>query len=644
LNTIIAKEQDTSSSPLKHWLFGRQDSDKGRFFATVGKQKFLASLLLIAVTFVLYAPLKEHQFINYDDPGYVTSNLHVQQGLHWKNVIWAFKTTSCANWHPLTWFFYLLDCQFFGLNPAGYHFTNLLLHVINVVILFLLLHRGTGALWRSAWVAALFAVHPLNVESVAWISELKNVLSTLFWLLTLWAYGWYTLKTNWKRYLIVVASFALGLMAKPMLVTLPFVLLLLDYWPLQRMRLGHSQDTNPQSKSFVSLVLEKVPLILLSAASSVITVIAQKSGGALVSASTFPFRARIFNALFAYADYIAKTFWPENLAVFYLVPAYGYLWRQLAVAGLLLAVVTAIVLKEKNRRYLPVCWLWYLGTLVPVIGLVQVGGQSMADRYAYIPLIAIFFMIVWSAADWATGRRFLQHALSVAAICILFVLSLAARRQLLLWHDDFSLFTHIVKISPRNSVAHNNLGAALANMGKLDEAALHFHIAEEVNPQDAEVHYNLGRYFLQKGRLDEALPEYGLCLYWTGDQDLAAKARFDLGLVFSQKQEIEQAKANYRAAIKLEPESAQPYVNLGVILYSEKKTDEAMGLFTQALQAQQDALAYFWMGRILQDQNKLPEALQAYRAALKVSPDLTMAQHNIDSILKIQNSDQKEIP
>ncbi|HTD24196.1 MAG TPA: tetratricopeptide repeat protein [Terriglobales bacterium] len=644
MNTTIAKEQDTSSPHSKYRLFGRQDLPvpEGGLFASVRKQKLLVSLLLIAVTLLLYAPLKEHKFINYDDPAYVTSNLRVQQGLSWKNVIWSFKTTSVANWHPLTWIFYLLDCQLFGLNPAGHHFTNLLLHVINVVVLFLLLHRGTGALWRSAFVAALFALHPLNVESVAWVAELKNVLSTLFWLLTIWVYGWYARNVNWKRYLVVVVLFALGLMAKPMLVTLPFVLLLLDYWPLQRMRLGHSQDSNPQSKDFFALILEKVPLILLSVASSVITVIAQKSGGALAPASAIPLRARIFNALFAYADYIVKMFWPQNLAVFYPIPTHGYPWWQLTVATLLIAVITAIVLKARDRRYLLVCWLWYLGTLVPVIGLVQVGGQSMADRYAYVPLIAIFLMIVWSAAEWAMGRKFLQHALSVAAICILIVISLAARHQIIQWHDDFILFTNILKNSPRNPIAHNNLGTALANSGRLDEAAPHFYAAEVINPQDAEVHYNLGRYFLQKGKPDQAIPEYGLCLYWTGNQTLAAKARFDLGLAFSQTHQVEQAKANYRAAIKLNTESPQAYVNLGVILYSEKKTDEAMGLFTQALQVQQDALAYFWMGRILQDENKLPEALKAYRAALTASPNLVMAQHNIDSILQTQNFDQKK--
>jgi protein O-mannosyl-transferase len=277
-----------------------------------------------------------------------------------------------------------------------------------------------------------------------------------------------------------------------------------------------------------------------------------------------------------------------------------------------------------------------LGTLIPVIGLVQVGGQSMADRYAYIPLIAIFFMIVWSAAEWTIGRRFLQHVLTVTAICVLLVFALVAHHQIIQWHDDVILFTNILNNSPRNPVAHNDLGTALANMGKLDEAAPHFYAAEAINPQDAEVHYNLGRYFLHKGKPDEAVTEYGLCLYWTGSKTLAAKARFDLGLAFSQKGQIEQAKANYRVAIKLEPDRPEAYVNLGQILYSEKKPDEAMSLFTQSLAGQQDALAYFWIGRILQDENRLQEALNAYRAALKISPNLTLAQQNIDSILRTQ--------
>lgn len=622
----------TIANPLVH-----RPAAAGGLFATVRKQRLLVCLLLIAATLLLYSPLKENKFINYDDRGYVTSNQYVQKGLNWKNVVWAFKTTTLANWHPLTWIFYELDCQLFGLNPAGHHLTNLLLHVTNVVVLFLLLHRWTSALWRSAWVAALFALHPLNIESVAWVAELKNVLSTLFWFLTLWAYGWYVLKPNWRRYLAVIVLFVLGLMAKPMLVTLPFVLLLLDYWPLRRITFG-SPDTSPQSKTLTFLVLEKLPLMLLSAASCVITVFAQKSGGALVSVAAVPWRIRISNALFAYADYIVKMFWPDKLAVFYPIPTHGYPWWQLALAALLVAVVTTIVWTARSRRYPLVCWGWYLGTLVPVLGLVQVGGQSMADRYVYIPLIAIFVMIVWGAADWAMGRQSLQRILTVCAIGILFALSVVARHQLLRWHDDFALFTYILKNSPQNSIAHQNLGAALGNAGHPDEAFQHFRMAAEINPQDGDAHYNLGLYYLQKGKPEQAIAEYGLCLYWTDNQEIAAKARFDLGLAFSQKGEIDQAKANYRTAIKLDPENPQAYVNLGVILYSEKKPDEAMKLFEKALQAGPDAFAYFWMGRIFQDRNKLPEALEAYRRALKISPNLMAAQLNIDSLLRTHNA------
>jgi protein O-mannosyl-transferase len=611
-----------------------ENLSSGGLFATARKQKFLLSLLLIAVTFLLYAPLKEHSFINYDDPAYVTSNVRVQQGLSWKNVIWAFKTTSVANWHPLTWIFYMLDCQLFGLNPAGHHLTNLLLHIINVVILFLLLHRGTGALWRSALVAALFALHPLNVETVAWVSELKNVLSTLFWLLTLWAYGWYALNTNWKRYLTVVALFALGLMAKPMLVTLPFVLLLLDYWPLQRMRIGHSQDTNPQSRDFFVLLLEKAPLVLLAVASSAITVIAQKSGGALVPASMIPFHARISNALFAYADYIVKMFWPWNLAVFYPMPVHGYLWWQLALAALLIAAITVIVLKTRSRRYLLVCWFWYLGTLIPVIGLVQVGGQSMADRYAYIPLIAIFFMIVWSAAECAVKRKIIQIAAGLAVISILVSCSLMTHTQVGYWKDSITLFSYALQVNPNNALAHTNLGTALTDAGRLNEAAQHFYRSEELNPEDAGTHYYIGHYLLQKGRTDEAISEYGQALYWTNDRLWAAKTRFDLGLAFTKKRQLSQAEVNYRAAAELDPDDNAAYINLGILLYSEKKLDQAMEMFSKAIQIKPNAFAYYWRGRILQDKGKLPQALEAFQAALRISPDLILAQQSIRTILQ----------
>ena len=614
----------------------RENSAMRGLFATAGKRKLLASLILITATLLLYAPLKENRFINYDDPGYVTSNGFVQQGLNANNFVWAFKTTSSANWHPLTWIFYMIDCQLFGLNPAGYHLTSLVFHVINVVILFLLLHRATGAFWRSALVAALFALHPLNVESVAWVAELKNVLSTFFWFLAIWAYGWYTLNPNWRRYLSVVCSFALGLMAKPMLVTLPFTLFLLDFWPLRRVRFGAHPDT-AASPSIIRLVLEKVPLLLLSAASSIITIIAQRSGGALITAHAFSFRSRISNALFAYADYLVKMLWPRNLSVFYPRP-HTYPWWQLALAGLLLAAITTLVWRRRGRGYPLVCWCWYLGTLVPVIGLIQVGGQSMADRYVYVPSIGIFVLVVWGVTEWSVNRRALRYALIPVTIGALFVLSLRAHSQVLLWHDDLTLFTNILHNSPENAVAHNNLGTALADAGRLDEALPHFRAVEAIEPEDAEAHYNLGHFFLQTGNPREAIPEYGLCLYWTGSRQVAARARFDLGLAFSQTHQIDQAKANYRDAIKLAPDYSQAYINLGALLYSEKKADEALNVFAQALQIQQDPVAYLWIGRIQKDRKQNAEALKAYRTALKLSPGLVLAQREIDSI------EQKEKP
>jgi protein O-mannosyl-transferase len=430
-------------------------------FASGEKHNPIVCLLLALVTLALYNPVTKHPFVNYDDDRYVTENAHVRQGLTADTFTWALTSTEQANWHPLTWISHALDVTLFRLNPAGHHFTSVLLHAVNVILLFLLLMWATSRLGPSLFVAALFAVHPMNVESVAWVAERKNVLCTLFFFLTLWAYGWYARKPGWQRYLAVVALFAAGLAAKPMVITLPFVLLLLDYWPLARVRGASAHpDAGEPAFPWSRLIFEKLPLLVLSAASAVITVQAQQAGGAVRTTLEFSFGVRIANAIYAYAMYLWKMVWPARLAPLYPHPGDSLAaWRVLIAAAVLLSV-SALAWRWRARGYLIVGWLWFLGTLVPVIGLVQVGEAAMADRYAYIPLIGIFVMIAFGVGDWANQKKLTVWA-AVAGAATLVALALATHQQIGFWQSNEDLWSHTLAITQNNFVAENNLAGAM---------------------------------------------------------------------------------------------------------------------------------------------------------------------------------------
>ena len=449
--------------------------------ASAWKRDFAVCLLLAVATFALYGRAISYPFIeHYDDEIYVTANPHVQAGLTWQTVTWALTSTDYANWHPLTWLSHALDCELYGLNPGGHHFTNVFLHALNVGLLFLLLARSTGAKGRSLLLAALFAVHPFNVESVAWIAERKNVLSMFFFLLTLGAFGWYALKPAVKRYLVVALLFALALAAKPMVITLPCVLLLLDYWPLRRIAgWGQSQirraGDHPESPakysspgtawsvpqaSFSWLVLEKLPLLAMSAANGAVTIFAQRSYGSM--RLVLPLGVRLENAVYAYAMYVAKAFWPAQLAVFYPHPGDTLAAWQIGLAALFLVAVSALVWRERTSRpYLMTGWLWYLGTLVPVIGLIQVGEQAMADRYAYLPLIGIFLMAVWGAADLADRRQLSFPTRAKTAAIVLAVLAAFTWEQVTYWRSSSDLWSRALQVTKNNFTAEMNLAAAL---------------------------------------------------------------------------------------------------------------------------------------------------------------------------------------
>ena len=589
-------------------------------------------LLLAVVTLALYNPVNRHPFANYDDDRYVVNNPHVRQGLTADTFTWALTSTEQANWHPLTWMSHALDCSLFRLNPAGHHFTSILLHVVNVTLLFLLLMWATKRLGPSLFVAALFALHPINVESVAWVAERKNVLCTMFFFLTLWAYGWYARKPDWKRYLAVAALFAAGLASKPMVITLPLVLLLLDYWPLARVRGANAEATKTlPAFPWSRLVLEKLPLLALSAASAVITMQAQQAGGAVRTTAEFSFGARIATAIWAYAMYLWKMVWPARLAPLYPHPGNSLAAWQVLIAAAVLIVISAAVWRLRTRRYLLVGWLWFLGTLVPVIGLVQVGEAAMADRYAYIPLIGIFVMIAFGAADWAEQRK-LGWLAAVPATAILVALAFATHRQIGYWQSNYDLWSHTLAVTENNFVAENNLGGALILQGREEEAHAHFEAAARVNPRDPMSRSNLGIYFQEHGQMREAEAQYEAAVELTSDPGLLAQAYANLGSAHHAQGEDELAQKSFEQSLRFNPNQFNAWLGMGLLAQKQGKLDEAVSDLSRSVELQPSAQGYFELGRTLAQAGHIPEALNAYEQALKISPDLVEAQQAADAL------------
>jgi Flp pilus assembly protein TadD len=598
-------------------------------FSSPEKRNVILCLLLVVATLALYNPVNRHPFVNYDDDRYITENPHVHNGLTWRTITWAFTATEQGNWHPLTWLSHALDYQLFHQNPAGHHFTSLLIHAANAVLLFLFLMYATRRLGPSLFVAALFALHPINVESVAWVAERKNVLCTFFFFATLIAYCWYARQPDWRRYLVFAGLFLLGLMSKPMVITLPFVLLLLDYWPLGRIRGGHADATAaPLSK----LVVEKLPLIALSAASAVITMQAQRAGGAMRSTAQFSLAVRLENAVMAYAMYLWKMIWPSHLSPIYPHPGDSLAGWQVGTSALVLLAVTAVALKFRARRYLLTGWLWFLGTLVPVIGLVQVGDQAMADRYAYIPLVGIFIMIAWGIADLADSKQIGLVVRVIPAACVLLALSFATNRQLGYWSSNYDLWTHAVAVTGRNFIAQDNLGGALLWLGKTDEAYLHFQAAAEINPLDPMSRSNLGAYLQEHGHMAEAIEKYNRVITLTSDPGLLAATYANLGAAYRKLGEDEKARTSYDQALRLNPNQYNAYLGLGELLEKQSRLDDAISNYSKAVELRPTDTGFLLLGRALERTGRRSEALAAYQAALKLSPEMPEAQHAVDAL------------
>jgi tetratricopeptide (TPR) repeat protein len=678
---------------------------------------FLIYLLLAAGALVAFLRVNQCDFINFDDPSYVTTNAHVKAGITSESIKWAFTTGHSANWHPLTWMSHMLDVQLFGLNARWHHLTNLLFHIVNTVLLFFVFNRMTKEVWKSAFVAALFAVHPLHVESVAWVAERKDVLSTFFWMLTTAAYIHYVDRPRLKNYLLVILLFAMGLMAKPMLVTLPFVLLLLDYWPLQRLQgaAGRKQEawsenqnpgpelkplssnkrktksgkrntgqkssqssvasttssnfttksasTGPETlrpQSLFPLILVKLPLFALAALSCIVTFVVQQKGGAVRSAELYPFGTRIANALVAYMIYIEKTIWPGNLAVFYPHPGLRPFGQVLGAALALIAVTSIVIRSAKKFPYLALGWLWFTGTLVPVIGIVQVGVQSMADRYTYIPLIGLFVIVAWGVPELLEKWRYRKAALFASSALVLSCFLILTWTQVGYWRNGLALYDHALKVLGPNDVIYCNRGAAYADLGNKEQAISEYGRAVEMNPRNAEAHNGLGFVYLKLGNYHQAVSEEtkaievnfeyadaygnrGLSYYKLGDYNQAvsdfsrvieidpelAWAYAGRGKAYGELGNYRQAISDFDRTIEIDPKFTEAYNNRGVAYGMIGNNRQAISDYDKAIEIDPGyADAYYNRGVAYSGLGSYTQAISDFDRAVEINPEYADAYNN----------------
>jgi protein O-mannosyl-transferase len=589
-------------------------------------------LLLVAATLAFYNPVIHNQFIDFDDSSYILKNFQVQSGLTWDTVKWSFTTFREGNWHPLTWLSHALDYQIFDLNPAGHHYTNLLLHAANAVLLFLLLRQATGVTWPSLIVGALFALHPVNVESVAWAAERKNVLSMLFFLLALHAYDRYARTGRRYLYLLLTICFALGLMAKPQIVTLPFVLLLWDYWPLQRIGARSAADGShaPSTpRSFRYLVWEKFPLFILAAADSVVTMLAQRAGNAVRTVTEVSLSARLENVFVSYVRYIGKALWPSRLAAMYPRPANSLPAWQAVGAVVLLLLISALVLRWRDRRYLPVGWFWFLGTLVPMIGIITVGEQTMADRYAYLPFIGLFVAIVWTLDAVASEYRIAVVWRAGVALLVVFFLGCLTNRQLDYWHDDETLWRHALSVTERNYMAHNNLAIALAKQGRSEEAVVQFQAATALHKYPPDQVLKLAFYELRVGHPQEAIEESGAVLRASADPvdpKLQSAAWGEIGQAHLQLRQYDQAAECYQNALRLNSENGMALMGSGLLALRQGKSELAVTQLMHASKVEPNDVNVLLLAQALRRAGHAEQASSAEAEVQKISSDPGQAQ------------------
>src|ERR1700686_2588849 len=614
---------------------GRQHTPAAPLFQSPKLRPLLGCLCLVAAVLASYNPVVHNRFIRYDDDGYIIDNPHVKAGLTWSTVKWAFTTYQQANWHPLTWISHALDYQLFGMNPAGHHYVGVLLHAANAILLFLLLQSATGSRWRSLMGAALFALPPINVESVAWAAERKNVLSMLFFLLALLAYTWYTRKPAILRYAAVVVLFAMGLLSKSQIVTFPFLLFLWDYWPLHRILPSADSDapSRPGNSLFRwkgLLLWEKVPLLLLSAATALVTMKAEKAGGAVKS--QYSFLLRFETAVIAYLRYLGKAVWPSKLVALYPHPTKLYPSWQVGGAFILLTLITAAVVLARSRRCLPVGWLWFLGSLVPMIGMVQVGSQAMADRFGYLPFIGLFLICTWSAADWCKARRFSTALLAPVAVSCLLILGVLTYHQVGYWRDIRSFWQRTLALTENNYVAHDTFGTYLASQGDGEEAAAHFRAAIAIRPDDLPANLNLGTYEHGRGNFPAAIASYQMVAQYAADLSLRSKAYANLGSVYRQMGDVPKAKAYVEAAVHFDPGNTLAIVGLGLIAGKKGDPAEAVRQFSIAMTVEPSDVGFLLLAHALEQEGKLDQANLIRQRVARFSPNLPEAQKVADSL------------
>ena len=604
----------------------------------------LVSLCLIIAILIPYRQAINLDFVGYDDELYVTENFNVQKGFTVKGIKWAFTTFHAGNWHPVTWLSHMLDCELYGLNPTGHHWTNVQFHIANTLLLFFILQQMTGALWRSALVAALFALHPLHVESVAWIAERKDVLSAFFGLLSIAAYCRYVENPRIINYLLIILLLGLGLMAKPMLVTLPFVFLLLDLWPLQRFKFRQNAYTGAVEffgfKAILRLIGEKIPLFALVVVASTLTFIAQQSEGAVKALEVLSLKVRVANALVSYVSYVLKAIWPSNLAIFYPHPGNSLPAWQIIVAALLIIVAVFFSMRTlKKYPYVAVGLFWYLGTLVPVIGLVQVGNQAMADRYTYIPLIGLFIIISWGAFDFLKKWHYHTTILILSAISIICVLAVCTFLQLGYWQNGITLFKHAIKVTNKNCVAHNNLGVLLSKEEKFDEAVFHYDEVLKIKPNNSRALYNKGCALRYKRDLDKAAFFFKESLKIKPDN---AETHNELAYILFVQGKPDEAILHYRNVLKIKPDSTNAYNNLANVLFLQGEIDEAVLLYKEALRLDPENVdAHYNIGLFYKRQGKLKKAITHLAKAIKIDPDYAKAYNEIGVILFQQGKYKK---
>ena len=612
-------------------------SANSEVFSSPEKRNAIVCLLLVAATLLVYNSVNRNPFINCDDDRYITENPHIRAGLNWDTVKWALTSTGQGGfWHPLTWMSHALDIQLFRFNPAGHHFVSLLIHCCNVVLVFLLLVWATKRWATSLLVAALFALHPLNVESVAWAAERKNVLSAFFFLAAVAAYGWYALHPNWKRYLAVAGLFTCSLASKPMAVTFPCALLLLDYWPLGRTRDSDADAALPTKRaSWKELTIEKIPLVLLSTATSIVTFVAQKAAGATRSTGQFSLAVRLENAIVAYATYVWKMLWPTRLTPVYPHPGGALPLWQIGVSALFLLCISVFVLL-KRRGYLLVGWFWFLGILFPTIGLVQVGDQAMADRFAYVPEIGFLVMVVWALADLLNGYKVSMVWRSIPAVAVLVALALLTYRQIGYWHSSYDLWLHAVAVTRNNFIAEDNLGGALILEGKEEEAHPHFEAAAQINPNDPMSRSNLGTYYQTHNQMREAVAQYEAAVKLTSDPGLLAQTYANLGAAYRALGQDLQADYAFEHALHLNPNQFNAWLGRGLLERKEGHLEEAIRDLSRSVELRPTPEAYFELGRTLTQAGRTPQALDAYQQALQLSPNFIEAQQALATLRRQQ--------